>query len=147
MDAQGESERVQVVVTWAGGSHTEHMVIRPIAKLEQLSYYPQLCERVRELEAQGLDAAGIAEQLNIEGYRPPKRRKDFGREGVRELMRRLGLCTSRTSSKRTENLDEHHWTLPELAQALGMPCVTLYNWVRRGWVAAQQQPATRRWVA
>lgn len=147
VDAQGESERVQVVVTWAGGSHTEHMVIRPIAKLEQLSYYPQLCERVRELKAQGLDAAGIAEQLNIEGYRPPKRRKDFGREGVRELMRRLGLCTSRTSSKRTENLDEHHWTLPELAQALGMPCVTLYNWVRRGWVAAQQQPATRRWVA
>lgn len=146
VDANGESERVQVLVTWVGGSRSEHIVIRPIAKLEQLSYYPQLCERVRELAAQGFDAARIAEQLNIDGYRPPKRRKDFGREGARELMRRLDLCTSRTSDKRTQDLGEHHWTLPELAQAVGMPCVTLYNWVRRGWVTAQQQ-TNGRWVA
>lgn len=145
VDAKGESERVQVVVTWVGGSRSEHIVIRPIAKLEQLSYYPQVCKRVRELAAQGFDAARIAEQLNAEGYRPPKRREDFGRHGVRELMRRLGLVSPRAPSKSQEDLGKHDWTLPELAQVIGMPSVTLYNWLRRGWVTAQQQ-GTGRWV-
>jgi DNA invertase Pin-like site-specific DNA recombinase len=145
VDAIGSSERVNVVVTWAGGACSTHEIIRPVAKLEQLSYYPELCQRVRCLAGEGLDAKRIAVQLNTEGFRPPKRREDFVAQGVRDLMRRLGLRSSRAPSKNFENLGEHKWTLPGLATVIGMPSMTLYNWVRRGWVKAQQQDS-KRWI-
>lgn len=146
IDADGESERVHVSIEWAGGTRTEGVVIRPVAKLEQLSYYPKLCERVRELAAEGHSAKVIAERLNAEGYRPPKRQKHFGKQGVRDLMHRLGLTRTRTRSESPKVLDEDEWWLPELAREIGMPNVTLYHWIRRGWVKAHQRKENRRWV-
>lgn len=67
--------------------------MRPVARLEQLSYYPQLCARVRELAAEGLSSAAIAQRLNAEGYRPPKRRERFGAQGVQDLLQRLRVRT------------------------------------------------------
>jgi len=90
VDVHGDSERVGVVVDWAGGACTKATLIRPVARLEQLSYYPQLIERVRELARQQLPAAAIADRLNAEGYRPPKRRDRFGEQGLQQLLRRLG---------------------------------------------------------
>ena len=49
VDMQGHSERVQVCIHWIGGGTTDGIVIRPIARLADLSYYPQLCARVRTL--------------------------------------------------------------------------------------------------
>ena len=37
------------------------------------SDYPRLVERLRALCAERLSAAAIAERLNAEGFRPPKR--------------------------------------------------------------------------
>jgi transposase len=37
----GTSERVAVQITWAGGHTTHGQTIRPVARLEQLSSYPQ----------------------------------------------------------------------------------------------------------
>ena len=39
----------------------------------------------------GCRAAAIAARLNAEGFRPPKRREQFGRQGVADLLRQLGL--------------------------------------------------------
>ncbi len=147
---EGTSEWVEVEIRWAGGTLTQDIMIRPVAKLEQLSYYPQLCERVRGLAAEGLPAAAIAERLNEEGYRPPKRRERFGPQGIGDLMRRLGLTTvekhSRTKGQ-DEPLGENEWWLPRLAAEVGMPKVTLYSWIRRGWVRARQgREPQGRWI-
>jgi len=73
----GTSEKVDVEVTWAGGQRTAAQITRPVACLTQLSYYPQLAARARELARSGHTTAQIAERLNAEGFRPPKRNPAF----------------------------------------------------------------------
>jgi hypothetical protein len=145
--ARGTSEQVQVTIHWVGGSWTEGTVIRPVARLEQLSYYPRLVERLRALAADGVSAEAIAARLNAEGYRPPKRREQFGKQGVLDLLQRLGLRERQARSHRRDDLAAHEWWLPELARAIGMPPVTLFTWIRRGWVTArQQEQPPSRWI-
>jgi DNA invertase Pin-like site-specific DNA recombinase len=144
---QGASERVQVTMEWVGGTRTTGELVRPVARLEQLSYYPQLCARARELAAEGLSSAAIAQGLNTEGYRPPKRRERFGAQGVQDLLQRLGARTKVSRVAPTPGLAADEWGLRALAQAIGMPHVTLYNWVGRGWVTARRDAqAPGRWI-
>ena len=51
----GNSELVDVAITWAGGHQTTGQAVRPVARLDQLSYYPALLARVTELAAAGRD--------------------------------------------------------------------------------------------
>ena len=46
--------------------------------------YPQLVRRLRDLGSEGLGAAKIAERLNAEGFRPPKRAERFHAGMVRD---------------------------------------------------------------
>ena len=145
--AQGESERVQVTIEWVGGGYTTGAVVRPVARLAQLSYYPQLCDRIRALAAEGRSAGAIATQLTAEGYRPPKRRETFGAQGIQELLRRLGVVRTRQQATRLPELGADEWLLGDLAQAVAMPPVTLYNWLRRGWVSGRREDHfPRRWI-
>jgi hypothetical protein len=145
--AQGESERVPVAIEWVGGARTAAEVTRPVARLEQLSYYPQLCQRVKELATAGRTPTEIAEQLNAEGFRPPKRRERFGRQGVRDLLHRLGASVPYARATRCDELSGNEWWLPDLARELPMSDVTLYSWIKRGWVRAYQQATPpHRWV-
>lgn len=146
VDVEGNTEKVRLGLRWAGGRQTGAAFVRPVAKLAQLSYYPRLCERVRELAGEGMKAGEIAERLTAEGLRPPKRRERFGRQGVIDLMRRLGLREKRSRPSEQEELGENEWWLKDLAQQIGMPDVTLYNWVRRGWVRARREDGGRRLV-
>jgi hypothetical protein len=92
---QGESEKVDVQLHWIGGHVTAATITRPVARFEQLSYYPQLLARVAALhgERQTLDA--IAERLNAEGWRPPKRHQTFNANAVKTLLQAQGLCRHR----------------------------------------------------
>jgi hypothetical protein len=47
----GDSELVNVAITWAGGHQTTGQAVRPVARLDQLSYFPALLARVTELAA------------------------------------------------------------------------------------------------
>jgi len=67
----GDSERVEVTIAWAGGARTLGELVRPVARLEQLSYWPELAARVRELATAGLPAAVIAQRLNAEATGRP----------------------------------------------------------------------------
>ena len=49
----GDSELVDVTITWAGGHQTTGQAVRPVGRLDQLSYYPALLARVTELAAAG----------------------------------------------------------------------------------------------
>ena len=91
----GTSEKVGVEVIWAGGHRTAAQITRPVACLTQLSYYPQLAARARELAEAGFTTAQIAERLNAEGFRPPKRSPVFTPNAVSDLLRALGIQRSR----------------------------------------------------
>jgi DNA-binding MarR family transcriptional regulator len=138
----GDSEQVDVEVTWAGGHRTAGRVTRPVATLAQLSYFERLRQRGTELAAAGRTAAQIAESLNAEGLRPPKRTAAFTQSSVRDLLGTLGLQHARTPASRPE-LGEHEWWLRDLAAHLGMSKVTLDAWIRRGWADGYLHPEAR----
>lgn len=147
VDAQGQSENVRVIVHWVGGGKTEGQMIRPVAKVEHLTYYPNLRERIRALASEGLNAKWVAERLNAEGFRPPKRRETFDGSGIRVLMRRFGLYQQ--ASRRTDRrgLGDHEWWATDLAREISMPEVTLNSWVRRGAVKARKEiQGKHRWI-
>jgi DNA invertase Pin-like site-specific DNA recombinase len=138
------SEKVDVEVVWAGGHRTRAQITRPVACLTQLSYYPQLAARARELAGSGCSLAQIAENLNAEGFRPPKRSPVFTPNAVSDLLRALGIQRSRIPARRNRPaLARHEWWLRDLAGHLGMPEVTLDHWVRRGWATGYLHPQAR----
>jgi hypothetical protein len=136
---EGETERVKVEFQWAGGHKTESTLIRPVARLEQLNHYKDLLKRVAELHAGQKNSSEIAQILNNEGWRPAKRRETFNREMVLNLLSRQGL----RGSKKKVSADgiakkSSEWTLPDLAEKLGMPHVSLYSWMRKGKLEARR---------
>ncbi len=140
----GTSEKVDVEITWAGGHRTRARITRPVACLTQLSYYPQLAARARELAASGCTTAQIAARLNAEGFRPPKRSPVFTPNAVTDLLQALGIQRSRTPARRNRPaLDQHEWWLRDLAAHLGMSQATIDSWVRRGWAAGHLHPQAR----
>ena len=140
----GTSEKVDVEVVWAGGHRTSAQITRPVACLTQLSYYPQLAARARELAGSRYTIAQIAGRLNAEGFRPPKRSPAFTPSSVRDLLRALGIRRSRIPARRNRPaLAEHEWWLRDLAAHLGMPEITLDAWVRRGWATGYLHPQAR----
>jgi DNA invertase Pin-like site-specific DNA recombinase len=144
----GTSETADVEVIWAGGHRTAAQITRPVACLTQLSYYPQLAARTRELAGSGCTTAQIAERLNAEGFRPPKRSPVFTPNAVTDLLRALGIQRTRIPARRNRPaLARHEWWLRDLAEQLDMSAVTLDSWVRRGWATGYLHPDTRLIVA
>jgi len=143
VEVLGISEKAEVQVVWAGGHRTTAQISRPVACLTQLSYYPQLAERARELAHAGLTHAQIAGQLNAEGFRPPKRCEAFTANAVSDLLRAAGVQRPRLPARRPP-LAEHEWWLRDLAAHLAMSEITLDSWVRRGWAAGYLHPAIKR---
>jgi len=139
---EGATEQVALTLYWAGGHTSATTLDRPVARLEQLSYYPTLVHRICTLHAQGLKAPAIAQTLNAEGWRPPKRRTTFTRDTVRSILVRQGLWTPR-SRTRTVSRRPHEWTILELAHHLQMPHQTLYAWVYKGHLKARRTTRTR----
>jgi DNA invertase Pin-like site-specific DNA recombinase len=143
----GTSEKVDVAVVWAGGHRTSAQITRPVACLTQLSYYPQLAARARELADSGCTTGQIAEHLNAEGFRPPKRIPAFTPNAVTDLLRALGIQRSHIPARRNRPaLAQHEWWLRDLAEHLGMSAITLDAWVRRGWATGYLHPAIKRTV-
>lgn len=144
VEVLGTSEKVDVHVVWAGGHRTTTQISRPVASLTQLSYYPQLAERARELADAGLTAAQIASRLNTEGFHPPKRCETFTTSAVSDLLRAAGIRRSHIPARaHRPPLAEHEWWLRDLAEHLAMSQVTLDSWIRRGWVTGYLHPGIK----
>ena len=142
IDVVGGTERVKIDIHWAGGMISKLEMIRPVSKLEQLSYYPQMIERIKHMAGQGLRAAQIARQLNQEGWRPPRKCEKFSPGSITALMNRLGLTKPPLSSRDRSILAQDEWWLRDLARELKMPRSTLYQWIHLGWVKARQHEVT-----
>ncbi|MDA8187814.1 MAG: recombinase family protein [Dehalococcoidales bacterium] len=147
VDAEGATEQVRVSIHWLGGGRTDGTVIRPISRMADLSYYPQLCERVRALTSEGLSAMAIARRLNEAGYHSPREGLRFGEQGIKDTQRNLSIDKSHNRVLRREGLAPDEWIRSELAQILGLPQSSLYNWIQQGWVRAhREEQSPHRWV-
>ena len=147
--AEGATERVHAAITWAGGHQTHAGLARPVARIDQLSYYPALTERITALAGEGLDSAAIAGQLAAEGFRTPRLHDRFHVGEIQQLIRRLGLRPGLDHDHRTDHgsLGPGQWWLAALAREIGMPVATLFGWLRRGWVTGRQDTRPPyRWI-
>ena len=143
----GDSELVDVTITWAGGHQTAGQAVRPVARLDQLSYYPALLARVTGLAAAGRNSRQIADVLNAEGFRPPKRTSRFSDQQVRTLISQRGIRGQQKGRPAVlTSLAPGEWSVPGLSAELGMPTASIYNWIYRGWITARHAPGTRNWI-
>jgi len=127
------TEQVRVICHWHGGNRTSHQLTRPVARLITLSTYTKLIARAADLRRDGHNFAGIAEVLNREGWRPAKRRDTFNAPMVHHLLIKAGVIEPKYRRRKphiARRPDE--WTIRELAEQIGMPQPTLYNWVSQG---------------
>jgi len=142
---EDDSERVSVICHWAGGTRTGHELQRPVQRLEQLSYFDALKERLGALDDAGLTAAEIAARLNAEGWRPAKRCESFNALMVNDLPHRVGVPRQarRSIAFRAVRREPTELTIRELAGVLEMPQPTLYCWLRRGLLKGRLAPVGR----
>jgi hypothetical protein len=138
---------VEVTIHFAGGFTSHHELRRSVARYDQMHDYPQLLDRVQELAQQKRTARQIAEQLNREGWRPPKRRETFNQSMVQHLLWQRGFRKAHACRRPREPLRQDEWWFIDLARALDMPTPTLYSWLRRGWVHGRQLAGPQgRWI-
>ena len=142
---EGKSERLQITIEWSGGGSTVGVITRPISRIEHLSDYPRLCERIQTLAQAGYRTVQITACLAQEGFHSPKQATPFSRQSVVELMRRLGVHHPRRRPR--PPLRDHEWWLSDLEQALGVANSTLHQWRKRGRLQARWHEQSQRWVA
>jgi hypothetical protein len=142
---QGVSERVMIEVDWVGGQHTSVTVIRRVARLEDLSYYSELAQRVQDLVRQTLSPARMAVVLTEEGWRPVSGQGPFTPEMVSRLLRRHPeIRAQHTAPIHPPDIASDEWTVSDLAGALDMPHATVYTWIRKGYLHTRRVDCGRR---
>jgi hypothetical protein len=135
--ADKASERVDVELHWAGGLVQTHTLSRPVCRYDQRSDHPRLVSRLRTLCDERLSSAAIAERLNAEGFRPPKRTDRFTGEMVLRLTSRLGL-ERRERHGSPAGLGRDEYRPMGLARRLGVPRDTVRWWLRTGCLTARK---------
>jgi hypothetical protein len=141
----GLSERVQMTMEWAGGGTTAGIAPRPLSRLEQLSYSPHRCARLRGLAEAGLGRGRITAYLAQEGFHAPQYARPFRRQAVIERRRRLGV--HQPPRRRRPVLKEKEWWFSDGQGELACALSTLHLWRPRGWRQAYRPQHGRRWVA
>jgi hypothetical protein len=90
--------------------------------------YPRLISRLRAVCAEGLSVAAIAERLNEEGFRPPKRVDRFNRGMVQRLLSRLESAHRKPHGNLSE-LDQDEYRPSDLARRLEIALDTVRRWI------------------
>jgi DNA invertase Pin-like site-specific DNA recombinase/DNA-binding transcriptional MerR regulator len=137
------TELNDVTIVWQGGLSTRHQVARPVGGYEQLKDYRRLTERIAQLHREGLHLAQIAQQLNDEGFVPPRRRGPFTASGVADFVRSLGLVGELF---RDDLLGQDEWWIPDLAGKLGVISQKVHYWARQGWINSRRTPSGKHWI-
>jgi DNA invertase Pin-like site-specific DNA recombinase len=142
VEVQGESEIVDCAIHWKGGYQSQHEVIRPVKKYEQLRDYVRLKGRITELRKQGWTIADIAKQLNKEGLRTPR----GGRHNVDSVRQFIFRFEQNT---RLPDLPADEWWIHNLAREISVPWSTLNGWRTRGWLTVRKTKGVRKlcWIA
>lgn len=131
------SEHVDVEPHWVGGLVESHILSRPVKRYDLQADYPRLVERLQAWCGEGLSAAGIAERLNAEGFRPPKRVERFNRGMVHRLLWHLDL-DRREPHGSLASLGRDEYRPGSLARKLGISRDTVHRWLRAGWLPSRR---------
>lgn len=134
---EGKTEKVCIEIQWIGGHKTNAYICRPIAKLEQLSYYPALLERVAQLRKGNKTSDEIAKILNNEKWRSFDQNKFFNGAMVIRLLHRNGIIGKKKTRSKQIMKNKNEITFQELSKKLDMPSATLYGWMRKGIIKAR----------
>jgi DNA invertase Pin-like site-specific DNA recombinase len=146
---EGDTDRLDVELRWAGGFISRHALVRPVQTYEQLSNYDQLLARIDALRNERQSLADIASTLNAEGFHPPKRTSRFTAGILSRFLRDRGVRTGPLPRSVTDerHLQANEWWLADLAAELSMPIATLHRWQRVGWVLSRKvMDAGGRWA-
>ena len=144
VDVEGDTEWVELRIHWAGGHETYSRIRRPVGGTAQLSHWPDLLNRLKQLKDEGLSAPQIARQLQQEGFKPAKG-GPLTAQIVRTWLSRYGIAHKRTALSIKLASDE--WTIPDLIARYRLSASTIYGWIRRGEVKARQLgDAGSRWI-
>jgi len=146
---EGNTDRVDVELRWAGGFVSRHTLSRPVQTYEQLSNYEDLVARIDRLRAQRKTLSEIAAALNAEGFHPPKRSPRFTQGILSRFLRDRGVRSGPLPRSVTDerHLRADEWWLADLAAELAMPIATLHRWQRVGWLNSRKVTAAGgRWA-
>jgi DNA invertase Pin-like site-specific DNA recombinase len=146
---EGNTDRVDVELRWAGGFVSRHTLSRPVQTYEQLSNYDELKTRIDTLRGEHKTLTDVAATLNAEGFHPPKRSRQFTPAILSRFLRERGVRSEPLPRSVTDNghLAADEWWLADLAAKLAMPIATLHRWQRVGWVASRKvTEAGGRWA-
>jgi DNA invertase Pin-like site-specific DNA recombinase len=141
--ATRNSEYVDVTIHWQGGFTSQHEVVRPVNRYQQLRDYQSLRERLTHWRRRGCTAAQIAAKLNAEGFHPPQRRGVYYVALVRQLLCRFGLSKHKAIP---EQLAADEWWLADLARELDIPRCKLRDWLLQGWLHGRQTQPDKFWI-
>jgi hypothetical protein len=130
------SEWVDLSIHWAGGNETQTKMRRPVGSLTELGRHKELLEEIWRLRRDGYTARQIADRLNKGGWTTPTQRNSFNERLVRMILLRHGTVVK--GARRPPNDDPDAWWLADLADEIEVPLVTLYGWMKRGWIKAHQ---------
>ncbi len=135
----GDSERVEVEILWHGGEQTRTEIRRPVKHVHQLSYYEDLCARIRALKEEGRNCTEIARILNREGLQPA-RKSCFTASTVASFVNRMGIGGHGIKRGRYQPLARHpdEWTMDEMVERTGVVKTTLYRWIYDGRITARK---------
>jgi DNA invertase Pin-like site-specific DNA recombinase len=136
------SEHVDVTIHWHGGFTSQHHVVRPVGCYTQLRDYDLLIARIKALHQEGRSLPAIAEQLNQEGFVPPRRRGVFSVGSLAPIMERFGLAGE---LYRDDLLGHNEWWIRDLAIKLKIRPGKVHYWATQGWVHSRRT-AGKHWV-
>jgi hypothetical protein len=134
---------VDVRIQWKGGCVTEQQLTRPCSSYAALPELDRVVARAVELRRAGWVAGRTAEQLNAEGFIPPRQSVPFNADMVRHLFSKGGPAHGLVDNR---ELKPDEWAVDDLAKHLGMASDKLKAWVTRGWACAVQRPRRGVWV-
>jgi len=146
---EGNTERVDAELNWAGGFTSHHTLTRPVQTYQQLSYFTELVARIDALRAEQKTLSEVARTLNTEGFHPPKRASQFNKAILSRFLRERGIRTGPLPKSVTseQHLEKDEWWLADLAAKLNMPIATMHRWQRVGWVTSRKvTEAGKRWA-
>ncbi|WP_439626112.1 recombinase family protein [Gemmata sp.] len=131
------SEHASVTLHWVGGTVRSHTIARPVTRYRNQSDYARLVDRLREMCARRLTSATIAERLNAEGFRPPKRTSQFTGQMVARLTAHLDVAR-RERSGSVAGLGPDEYRPIGLARRLELSRDTVRRWLRAGWLSVRR---------
>ena len=142
INIEGETEWVEARIHWAGGHETYTRFRRPVARVDQLSNWKSLQNRIRELLAKKCSTAEIVNTINREGYRSPSG-NEFTKGSLNTVMLRYDLRSNDKQHAKTTSA-KSTWTTSELARELQVGYATVYQWITKGKVQADKIGG--RWI-